>query len=165
MFDVRNEQNIIECVQWTVTTFGSVDVLINNAGVYDIVGLIGDLRIIFTKTRYLWLNLTLVSRVGRYSVNFHLEFPLRAVLSELYSLWFLFILFWTLYLTDKIFFSKLVKIKYLWTCMVIWPCLWIPSWMTARDNLTWTLNRWIWIFTRLENKTIYRIFKPQDFYR
>lgn len=34
-YDIRNEKHITECIQWTVTTCGSVDVLINNAGVYD----------------------------------------------------------------------------------------------------------------------------------
>lgn len=34
-FDIRNEKHITECVQWTVTTCGSIDVLVNNAGVYD----------------------------------------------------------------------------------------------------------------------------------
>jgi len=38
-FDIRNEQNIIDCIQWTMTTFGSIDVLINNAGIYDEIGL------------------------------------------------------------------------------------------------------------------------------
>ncbi|XP_025199419.1 farnesol dehydrogenase-like [Melanaphis sacchari] len=34
-FDIRNEKQITECIHWTVTTCGSVDVLINNAGIYD----------------------------------------------------------------------------------------------------------------------------------
>lgn len=41
--DIRNEKNIIECVQWAMSNFGSVDVLVNNAGIYDEIGLIGNL--------------------------------------------------------------------------------------------------------------------------
>jgi len=44
-FDIRNEQNIINCIQWTMTTFGSIDVLINNAGIYDEIGLAGDFKL------------------------------------------------------------------------------------------------------------------------
>jgi len=44
-FDIRNEANIIECVQWVVTTCGSVDVLVNNAGIYDEIGLVGKLKL------------------------------------------------------------------------------------------------------------------------
>jgi len=42
-FDIRNEKHITECIQWTVTTCGSIDVLINNAGVYDETKLVGNI--------------------------------------------------------------------------------------------------------------------------
>ncbi|XP_015363179.1 PREDICTED: farnesol dehydrogenase-like [Diuraphis noxia] len=40
--DIRNEKYITECIQWTVTKCGSIDVLINNAGVYDETELFGE---------------------------------------------------------------------------------------------------------------------------
>lgn len=43
-FDIRNEKDIIECVRWAVTTCGSVDVLVNNAGIYDEIGLVGKFK-------------------------------------------------------------------------------------------------------------------------
>ncbi|XP_025413628.1 farnesol dehydrogenase-like isoform X1 [Sipha flava] len=41
-FNVRNEQDIIECVQWTIKICGSVDVLVNNVGNFDLAGLIDE---------------------------------------------------------------------------------------------------------------------------
>ncbi|XP_050442352.1 farnesol dehydrogenase-like [Adelges cooleyi] len=42
VFDIRKEDRIVECVNWALDTFGSVDVLVNNAGIYDDTGLYNE---------------------------------------------------------------------------------------------------------------------------
>lgn len=53
----------MKCVQWAMTTCGSVNVLINNVGFYDEIGLTGNLKIIRYLTIVQYNNFGIINHV------------------------------------------------------------------------------------------------------